>query len=83
MQLEILSPEATIYQGDATAVQFPGSTGSFQVLDNHAAMIASLQQGDIRVRTGEGELRFEISGGFVEVLRNQVSVLVERGQAVQ
>jgi F-type H+-transporting ATPase subunit epsilon len=82
MQLDILSPEKKVYSGEAVAVQFPGTTGSFQVLNNHAAMIASLAKGIIKVKTGKDTQSFQIEGGFVEVLNNQVSVLVEGARAI-
>lgn len=82
MQLDILSPEKKVYSGEATSVQFPGITGSFQVLNNHAAMIAALTKGIIKVKTGKDTQSFQIDGGFVEVLNNQVSVLVEGAKPV-
>ncbi len=82
MQLDILSPEKKVFSGDAISVQFPGTTGSFQVLNNHAAMIASLSKGIIKVKTGKDTQSFQIDGGFVEVLNNRVSVLVEGAKAI-
>lgn len=49
MQLEIITPEALVFQGDATAVQFPGLDGSFQVLNGHAPIISALAAGDVKV----------------------------------
>lgn len=49
MQLEIITPEAMIFQGEAKAVQFPGLDGSFQVLNGHAAIISALAKGDVKV----------------------------------
>ncbi len=77
MHLEILSPEKKIFSGEADGVQMPGTTGSFEVLNNHAPMIASLTKGELRVRTGKESKIYTITGGFVEVLNNNVSVLVE------
>jgi F-type H+-transporting ATPase subunit epsilon len=77
MHLEILSPEKKIYSGEADGVQMPGVTGSFEVLNNHAPMIAALATGKMRVRTGKENTIYNIKGGFVEVLNNNVSVLVE------
>ncbi|MCO4813503.1 MAG: F0F1 ATP synthase subunit epsilon [Flavobacteriales bacterium] len=48
MQLEIITPEAKIFSGEADAVQFPGLDGSFQVLDNHAAIISALVKGVVK-----------------------------------
>ena len=49
MQLEIITPEALIFQGEAKAVQFPGLDGSFQVLAGHAPIIAGLNTGIVKV----------------------------------
>ena len=49
MQLEIITPEAKIFEGEAEAVQFPGLDGSFQVLNGHAAIISALSKGDVKV----------------------------------
>lgn len=77
MQLEILSPDKKIYSGEAVGVQMPGVTGSFEVLNNHAPMIAALATGKMRVNTGKENVIYNIKGGFVEILNNNVSVLVE------
>jgi F-type H+-transporting ATPase subunit epsilon len=77
MLLEILSPEKKIFSGEAVGVQMPGVTGSFEVLNNHAPMIAALATGKMRVNTGKENVVYNIKGGFVEVLNNNVSVLVE------
>ena len=49
MQLEIITPESLVFQGEATAVQFPGLDGSFQVLNGHAPIISALAAGDVKV----------------------------------
>ncbi len=49
MQLEIITPEAEIFKGEAEAVQFPGLDGSFQVLNNHAPIISALAEGSVKV----------------------------------
>lgn len=77
MQVDILSPEKKVFSGDADSVSFPGTTGAFQVLNNHAPMIASLKSGKIKLVSGKETRFFTITGGFVEVLKNNVSVLVE------
>ena len=49
MQIEIITPESKIFKGEAVAVQFPGLDGSFQVLNNHAAIISGLSEGIVKV----------------------------------
>lgn len=49
MQLEIMTPESKIFSGEASAVQFPGLDGSFQVLNGHAPIISALAEGDVKI----------------------------------
>tara|TARA_Y100000782_G_scaffold108300_1_gene131658 strand:+ start:780 stop:971 length:192 start_codon:yes stop_codon:yes gene_type:complete len=50
MHLEIVSPEATLYSGEATSVILPGTDGAFQLLDNHAAIVSLLEEGVVKVK---------------------------------
>ena len=82
MNISILSPTGEIYQGKITLVQLPGTTGLFEVLANHAPMVAALGQGTGRIINTDGKkMAFTIEGGFVEVLKNEVSLLVRGYQA--
>ncbi len=85
MQLEILTPEHRIYSGKVYGIQLPGIEGSLEILDKHAPMIASLGQGKMKIikeKNGQTEL-YEITGGFVEVLDNHTSVLIEGASAME
>jgi len=75
MHLEILTPEKKIFEGDVTIVTFPGASGSFQVMDNHAPLISLLQEGTVEYKGKDGVNKIAISGGVVEVLKNKVIVL--------
>lgn len=79
MNLEIITPDKTIYEGNAELVQLPGIDGSFEILNHHAPLISALQKGKIKIRKSkEGkEEFFEIKGGVIEVLNNKVLVLAE------
>lgn len=81
MHLDIVTPEGKVFEGEATGVQMPGSMGSFEVLENHAPIISSLEKGKVRVTSGGSEQFFQISGGFVEVLDNKVILLAESVEA--
>ena len=74
MNLEILTPEKKLFSDDVYGIQLPGVTGLFEVLDMHAPMISALKA---------GLAFFEIQSGFVEVLGNNVTVLVEGGKPVE
>ena len=77
MKLTIVTPEKTIYDGEAISVAVPGTKGAFEVLDNHAPIISSLQNGVITVKTDEGVQEYPICAGFIEVARNTVSICAE------
>jgi F-type H+-transporting ATPase subunit epsilon len=78
MKLEITSPDKQIFSGDAELVQLPGSDGLFEILHNHAPMIAALGKGKIKVQDQEGKLQFfEIKGGVCEVKDTVILVLSE------
>ena len=77
MQVKIITPDKTAYEGEAQAITFPGNSGEFEVLDQHAAMISLLKQGTMRLKTAGNDQSFKVDGGVVEVLNNKVVVLVE------
>ena len=77
MHLEILTPEKKIFEGDVTIATFPGSDGSFQVMDNHAPLISLLQAGVVEYKSKESTQRVNITGGVVEVLKNKVILLAD------
>lgn len=85
MLLEILTPEKRIYSGEVYGVQLPGISGLFEVLNRHAPMVSALTNGKVKVLSnakGTNNLHFSISGGFVEVLDNKATVLVEGATAL-
>jgi len=86
MQLEILTPEHRVYSGTVYGIQLPGIEGSFEVLDKHAPMIASLGPGKMKIikdKSGSATELYEITGGFVEVLNNKASVLIEDATSME
>jgi F-type H+-transporting ATPase subunit epsilon len=77
MNLVILSPEAELFAGEVKSITVPGSDGSFQILNNHAAIVSSLDKGPVKIVKSNGEkMDFTVAGGFVEMLNNEVSLLV-------
>jgi F-type H+-transporting ATPase subunit epsilon len=64
-----------LFSGEAEYVGLPGSDGSMGIMDRHAALITTLQTGEVLVRTEGKEERFAVKGGTVEVLNNVVTVL--------
>ena len=77
MHLSIVTPEKKVFDGEVISATFPGSDGSFQVLNNHAPLISSLDKGTVVYKSKKEEFEIEITGGMVEVLNNNVVVLAE------
>ena len=77
MRLTIITPEKELFDGSVKSVKVPGTSGQFEILNGHAPIVSSLKKGDVRVIDNNGEKQlFPIEQGFVEVLRNEVSILV-------
>lgn len=85
MNLEILTPEKKIFSGQVYGLQMPGISGSFEVLEKHAPLVSALKAGRLKViKDRQNHIsHFDIQSGFVEVLRNKVTVLVEGAVAIE
>ena len=80
MYLEILTPESRIFSGEITLVSLPGTKGAFEIMNNHAPLISTLDAGQVKVIEASGEERFfTVSRGVVECLDNQINLLVTLG----
>ncbi|WP_017259613.1 ATP synthase F1 subunit epsilon [Pedobacter arcticus] len=77
MKLEILTPDKKIFEGEVTSVTVPGAQGSFEILNNHAPIISTLDDGKVVIRGNGSEQHFYTKGGVVEVIDNKVIVLAE------
>ena len=77
LQLKIVSPEKVVFQGEVVSVLVPGTLGSFAILNDHAPIISSLEEGKVEYTTLEGKNVMNIRGGFVECKKNEVSLCVE------
>jgi F-type H+-transporting ATPase subunit epsilon len=77
MYLEIITPDKKVFEGDVSIATFPGSDGSFQVMNNHAPLISLLGKGTVEYKTKDQRIKVEITGGVVEVLKNKVIVLAD------
>jgi len=78
MILEILTPERKIFSGDVYGVQLPGISGLFEVLEKHAPLVSALKAGKLKILKDKNNSSFyTIQSGFVEVINNKATVLVE------
>ena len=80
LKVSVISPEASMYEGDASSVVVPAYDGEVGILTGHAPMMTLLGKGELRIDGGAGK-KFEIEGGFLQVLGNHVRVVTERGTA--
>ncbi len=81
MYLEIVSPEATLFQGEVTSVSAPGTQGSFQVLNNHAAMVSTLVQGVAKI---EGKLAIDKAfQSYFQQKGNETLLTLENGGVLE
>ncbi len=79
MQVEIITPDESLYKGEAKAVSIPGIDGSLGILDHHAPLITALKTGEVKVTLPDGnEILYAVKTGTAEVLNNKVLILAEK-----
>jgi F-type H+-transporting ATPase subunit epsilon len=77
LTVSVISPERTVFEGEATEVVAPAWDGSLGVLRGHAPMLVLLGTGELRIKDGRAERRFPVSGGFLQVIDDVVTILSE------
>ncbi len=78
MQVEVVSPEARLYSGDATEVYARSLDGEIGILAGHQPVLLALAEAPVRVKTADGaEHRFEVTGGFLQFKDNRLTVLAD------
>lgn len=78
MRIEIITPEKSLYDGEATSVTVPSTMGPFTMLEHHAAIVAILEKGKVVITEPNGkQLEFDINGGFCEQHHNEIILCVE------
>jgi len=82
LRVRLVTPERTLFESPATAVELPSKSGYLEVLYGHAPLMAELGAGDVRIHTGAGidsssadTTRYNVSWGFVEVLPDRITIL--------
>lgn len=79
MQIEILTPEKELFKGEGSSILLPGIAGNFELLENHAPIIAALQKGTIEIKSDKTNTSITIEDGFMECIDNKVSILIAGG----
>lgn len=77
----VISPEAVLFEGEAQSVVAPAFDGEVGILESHAPMVTLLGKGALRLGGGGSDRRFNIEGGFLQVVDNTVRIVTERATA--
>lgn len=78
MLVEIITPDAKLFEGEVTSIMLPGTNGRFEILNNHAPIISTLTAGEISISLDKGQQEsFEIHGGVIEMQNNKIIVLAD------
>jgi len=78
LNLLVLTPDKEVFSGEIKSVKVPGVTGQFEILAGHAPIVSSLGEGTVRITDMTGSnTSYKITKGFIEVLNNEVSLLVQ------
>ena len=80
MHVEVVTAERELYSGEADLVSAPGSEGILGILPNHTALLALLKPGELRIGLDGKEEALFVSGGFIEVAHNRVTVLADTAE---
>lgn len=75
MRLEIITAERQVFADDVDGVVAPGIDGQLGILPRHAPLMTALQPGEIMIRQGGEPSYLAVTGGFMEVLGNKVTIL--------
>jgi F-type H+-transporting ATPase subunit epsilon len=79
MFLEIVSPEAKLFQGEVTSVSLPGVDGSFQLLNQHAPIVSTLKEGNVKITATQFHFEKESDGKFVKINEQNYSLSISSG----
>jgi F-type H+-transporting ATPase subunit epsilon len=77
MRVTVISPEAAVFDGEADSVVAPAFDGEIGILPNHAPLMTVLGAGVLRVEAGGTTRKFDVQGGFLQVVNNSVRILAE------
>ena len=80
MKLEIIIAERIVYSDDVDVVVAPGVEGELGILPHHAALMTMLQPGELTIRKGGQENYLAVTGGFLEVMNNKVTILADAAE---
>jgi F-type H+-transporting ATPase subunit epsilon len=80
MHVDVVTAERQLYNDEADTILAPGTEGQLGILPRHAALLTTLKAGEMLIKLGGAEEPFFVSGGFLEVSNNKVTVLAETAE---
>ena len=80
LQLDIVTAERLMYSEEVQSVVAPGTAGELGILPSHAPLLTSLAPGELRVTKDDDQTAIVVSGGFLEVIGNHVTVLADTAE---
>ena len=83
IRCEIVSQDRLVYEGDVDIVTVPGTLGEMGILPGHAPLLSTLEMGVIRVKSDEQEEVFTVTGGFIEVQPDIVTIMADAAENVE
>ncbi len=83
IRCEIVSQDRTVFENDVDIVVIPGTEGEMGILPNHSPLLSTIRLGVIKVRYGDREDNFTITGGLVEVQPDIVTILADAAENVE
>lgn len=83
LRLELVTAERVVLQEDADMVIAPAADGQVGILPHHAPFLTTLRPGELRVRRGGTEQELIVTGGFMEVLNDKVTILADAAERIE
>ena len=81
LKVSLISPEAVLFQGEASIVVAPAHDGEVGILERHAPMMTLLGTGVLRLGGGDADKSFSVEGGFLQVVDDVVRIVTEKAAA--
>ena len=78
LKVSVISPEATLFEGEVESLVAPAFDGEVGILPRHAPMVTLLGTGELRL--GAGGARFKVAGGFLQVADDHVRIVTEHAE---
>lgn len=82
-QVDVVSPEAVVWSGQATLVTARTTEGDIGIMADHEPTMAALATGSAQIHTGSEKVTVAVHGGFLQIFRNQVTLLSDRAEVVE